>query len=67
MQTAAKAGRNISEFLLNPGALAPGLLTCRRVFFERAKAMPWWFWVLLVVFVGLLVLLFVLRNKRPED
>jgi len=29
--------------------------------------MPWWFWVLLLVFVGLLVLLFVLRNKRPED
>ncbi len=29
--------------------------------------MPWWFWVLLLVFVGLLVLLFVLRNRRPED
>lgn len=29
--------------------------------------MPWYFWILLIVFVGLLVLLFVLRNKRSED
>jgi len=45
----------------------PGWLPVIASFFERAKAMPWWFWVLLLVFVGLLVLLFVLRNKRPED
>jgi hypothetical protein len=29
--------------------------------------MQWWFWVLLIVFVGLIVLLFVLRNRKPED
>jgi hypothetical protein len=29
--------------------------------------MEWWFWVLLLVLVGLIGVFFYLRNKRPED
>jgi hypothetical protein len=34
---------------------------------ERTKHMEWWFWVLLVVLVGLVGVLIFLRTRRTDD
>jgi hypothetical protein len=59
------AGRNIS----NPQSRldAINVRCCSFISFRKDQDMEWWFWVLLLVLVGLVGVLIFLRTRRTDD